>query len=364
LPGLFFVLKMLAEVAHLSYSIAMNIALEKPTIRRKEMSAVLQTMADEQIGVGESTKQFTQLLKEFLGIEGYGVTLRDLIYALRIALLSLDLPSDAVIGISALSPKFYQNVITSLGYSSHIFDIDSETGVIGYDDFINYTGRIDALILYEPYGNMVTTPLWREVEVPIIEDISESIGSCYDEITAGTIGDVVVASFEEAAVVSTAGGATILTADEAIGKRLATLVAPDLPYVALADLNAALGVVQLGELRKNIEKRGAIFERYRLSLMKGKHTLFGINEIDYQSNGASFVVLLEAKAQQAQKFCLNNGVSVAFAFENRVIDDALERFDLYPQAIPAITRALRFPLYPFLTKEQVRQVEKVLAHLP
>ncbi len=355
---------MVAEVAHLAYSITMNIALEKPTIRRKEMSAVLQTMADEQIGVGENTKLFTQLLKEFLSIEGYGVPLRDFIYALKTSLLSLDLPPGAVVGISALSPLIYHKVITTCGYEAQIFDIDSETGLIGYEDVLNYNGRLDALIIYEPYGNTVTTPLWRDLNIPIIEDISESIGSRYDELSAGSVGDIVIASFEEAAVVSTGGGAIIVTRDEEIGKRIASLVDLDLPYIALGDLNAALGVVQLGELDKNIEKRRAIFERYRLSLMKSKHALFGINEIDYQSNGSGFVVVLEAKAQQAQQFCQKNGVNVAFAFEKRVIYDALERFDLYPNAIPAITRALRFPLYPFLTKDQVRQVEKVLAHLP
>ncbi|MFA7371549.1 MAG: DegT/DnrJ/EryC1/StrS family aminotransferase [Sphaerochaetaceae bacterium] len=342
----------------------MEIALEKPTIRRKDMSAVLQTMADEQIGVGEHTKTFSELLKETLGIQGYSIAVRDYVYALRLALLALQLPPDGVVGISALSPLVYTHVLTSLGLQFHIFDIDSENGNVALEKVTNFNGRLDALILYEPYGNCLTTAGWRDLPFPIIEDISESIGSCYEEIRSGSIGEVVICSFEDSAVVSTAGGAAVLTASSEIESRLISLSALELPYVALGDLNAALGIVQVGEMEKNIAKRGAIFNRYRLSLMKSKHALFGINEIDYRTNGHAFVVTLDGKAQQAQKFCLKNGVNVAFAFENRVIKGSLERYDQYPQAIVAVNRSLRFPLYPFLSKEQISQVEKVLAHLP
>ncbi|MDD2297396.1 MAG: DegT/DnrJ/EryC1/StrS family aminotransferase [Sphaerochaetaceae bacterium] len=343
----------------------MIIPIDKPTLRRKDMTAVLQTMADEQIGPGEHTQAFIELFQKTVGLSGYALALRDLVQALRIALLSLDLPAGSTIGISALSPVMYSSVIISLGHSVEIFDINPETGNLSYHDVINRASpTLSALILYEPYGNMPDYDVWQECSLPIIEDITESLGSSFEEQSAGNPKNIIICAFEGSGLVSTAGGAALMTQDDELAKKMAFLLEPQLPYTTLPDMNAALGVVQLLQIEKNIQKRKAIFDRYRFSLMKTKHTLFGIKDIDYASNGYGFVALLDAKPTLAQQFCLRHEVDTVLAFSQAVIKDNLDRFDLYPHAIACVTRALRFPLYPFLTNQQIVQIEKVLAHLP
>ena len=343
----------------------MIIQLEKPTLRRKDMDAVLQTMADEKIGPGELTQSFISLIKQHMGNFEYVYALRDRVHAIRYALLALHIGAGSVVGISALSPQFYAEIIKSLGAEIAIFDVDPETGTILYEDITIYSSApLNALLLYEPYGNIPSQADWDSLQIPIIEDITESFGSMYDNRKGGDIGKICVCAFEESCVVSTAGGAALMSADAEVGERIEQLLAHSYSYIALPSMNAALGVVQLMQLEKNIVKRQSIFEKYRYALMKTPHHQFGIQDIEFSINGHGFVAILDSKPSIAQQFALRYEVATEFAFHDSVISDSLEAFDRYPNAIPCISRGIRFPLYPFLTNQQIIQIEKVISHLP
>ena len=236
----------------------MIIQLEKPTLRRKDMDAVLQTMADEKIGPGELTQQFVSLLKQYMGDIGFVFALRDRYHALHYALAAVGVGKGSLVGVSALSPGFYRDVVTTLGASLQIFDVDPETGVLSFDEVSRFdTTKLTALLMYGPYGNLPSYSDWDSLSLPIVEDITESFGSAYDSRRAGSIGKIVVCSFEESCVVSTAGGSAILTDDAELGSNLGTLLEYSYPIIALPSMNAALGVVQLSQLDKNLKKRRA-----------------------------------------------------------------------------------------------------------
>lgn len=343
----------------------MIIQLEKPTLRRKDMDAVLQTMVDEKIGPGELTQNFVSLLKQHMGDIGYVFALRDRFHALRYALAALGIGKDSVVGVGALSPRFYIDIITSLGATVEIFDVDPETGVLSFNQIATHNAnQLSALLLYEPFGNLPSDSDWQSLQLPIIEDITESLGSIYDTRRAGSIGEVVVCAFEESCVVSTAGGAAVFTNNSEVGKRLETLLEYSYPVIAMPSMNAALGVVQLSQLDKNLSKRRAILDKYRYALMKTRHQQFGIKNIDFEINGYGFVAILDSKPSLVQQFALRYEVATDLAFPETVISDSLEAFDRFPNAIPCATRGIRFPLYPFLNNQQIIQIEKVISHLP
>lgn len=343
----------------------MIIKLEKPTLRRKDMDAVLQTMVDEQIGPGDHTARFVSLLQERIGISSYVVALRDRMHALRYALLGLGVGHNDYVGISALSPYLYLEVISSLGAHAVIFDIEPETGIIALQNLVSYSQHaLSAIIIYEPYGNIPMDQGWIDLEIPIIEDITESFGSLYENRIAGDLGKVVVCAFEESGVVSTGGGAALLTQNQEIAERLERFIDPIYADIGLPNLNASLGIVQLLQMDRNLEKRRAIFTVYRNALMKTRHQLFGIHDIDFMMNGYGFVTILDSKPSLVQQFSLRYEVATEFAFPQCVISDQLESFDAFPNAIPYVSRGIRFPLYPFLSNQQITQVEKVISHLP
>ncbi len=340
----------------------MIIQLEKPTLRRKDMDAVLQTMADEKIGPGALTSTFVSLLTQTMGKYPYVHALRDRFHALRFALMAIGVGEGSVVGTDVLSPRFYRDVLASLGAHIQLYDIEVDTGTVSFDALVGQ--ELTALIICDHYGNIPPDRGWDSLGIPIIEDITESFGSSYGGMKAGDVGDIVVCAFEESCVVSTAGGAAVMTNDDGIGSLLASYIDPLHSVIALPSMNAALGVVQLQQLEKNLQKRRAIFDKYRYALMKSRHSMFGIRDLDFDTNGHGFVVVLDSKPSQAIQFALRYEVDTALAFDDTLIGDAIDRFDLFPNAIPCVTRGVRFPLYPFLGIQQILQIEKVISHLP
>jgi len=343
----------------------MIIRLEKPTLRRKDMDAVLQTMADEHIGPGEHSARFVNALKANTGIGGAAVALRSLPEALHVALSLAGVERGDTVAVSALSPRMYRQVADRIGCSLALYDIDPDSGNLSFEQVAEATKTpIKAVLLYEPAGNIPLNTEWRELGVPVLEDITESFGSGEGDVRAGWIGDIVVCAFEESSVVSTGGGAAVLCKDPELASALGSLTAAVLPYIELSDMNAALGVVQLHHMEANLERRRMVFDRYRQALMRTRHQLFGIRDIDYRSNGHSFTVVLDTKPSEAEQFAFRHEVATARAFPDTLIATETDRFDRYPNAIPCVLRSMRFPLYPFLTNQQILQIEKVISHLP
>lgn len=341
----------------------MIIRLEKPTLRRKEMDGVLQTMADELIGVGEQSKAFEQVFKETLNLKGSGIALRSSFDALYYALLALNLEEGSTIAISALSPIWYQEAIQRCSLKCKVFDVEDESWNLDVS-LISETDEISAAILYQPYGNLADKEIWSDFSRPIIEDITHTIGCFSDERASAEIGDIIICSFDYNSVISTGGGAIVVAKEDKHIDKLNSLVKPIFDQIVLSDLNAALGNVQFETLKQNLEQRRALFERFQKALMRTKHSLFNIYNLDYSTNGDSFVVILEAKVEQAQKFALKYEVETALAFPKTVIDDQKENYEEFPNALPVIHRAIRFPMYPFLSQKQIEQIERVIAHIP
>jgi dTDP-4-amino-4,6-dideoxygalactose transaminase len=343
----------------------MIIRFEKPTLRRKDMDAVLQTMVDEHIGPGQRTAQFVSLLQSITGIQGAAVALRSLpvalFHALRIAGVQ---PGDAVV-TSALSPGMYASVAAMLGCRLLIGDIDEETGNLSYLEMQKLmVHKPKAVILYEPYGNFDFNRSWKDLGIPIIEDITESLCSSYQERASGRDCDIAVCAFEESGIVSTGGGAAILCESIAMQERLDALLGAEIVFQELPDMNAALGIVQISLVKQHMERRRAIFRIYQQALLHTRHHLFGIPDIDYDINGYGFTVVLDGRPEEAMQFALKYEVSIQRAFAQCLIQNELDRFDLYPKAIVCALRSVSFPLYPFLTNQQVAQIEKVISHLP
>lgn len=329
------------------------------------MDAVLQTMVDEHIGPGEKTAQFITHLQSLTGIKGAAVALRSLPVALFHALRLVGVqPGDAIV-VSALSPILYTSVASLLGCRLLIGDIDKDTGNLSYVQAQTLmVHKPKAVLLYEPYGNFDFTRSWKELGIPIIEDMTESLCSRYQERASGRDCDIAVCAFEESGIVSTAGGAAILCEETSLREKLDALISPEIVYQELPDMNAALGIVQIAHLNQHIERRRTVFRIYQQALLHTRHHLFGIPDIDYDTNGFGFAVVLDGRPEEAMQFALKYEVSIQRAFSQCVIKQELDRFDLYPNAIVCALRSVSFPLYPFLTNQQVAQVEKVISHLP
>ena len=143
--------------------------------------------------------------------------------------------------------------------------------------------KISALVPVHIWGNAVwldeLVDICNERNIRIVEDASESLGTFYSkgnykEKHSGTIGDIGCISFNGNKIITTGGGGMILTENEKTAEkaRYLTTQAKDDPlrYIhndigynfRLTNIQAALGVAQLEQLPKFLERNNNNYIRY------------------------------------------------------------------------------------------------------
>ena len=344
------------------------ICFYKPTLKRKDMDSVLQTMVDEKIGPGEKVLSFMQAYSETVKAVSSS-SFRTYPDCLASALLMAGAGPSVKVAVSPLSPQIYKTVIESLGAQLVYVDIDKENGC-PREDLVSASGA-EILLLYENYGTIpmkyneqsTYAELCDYSTVKVIEDISESIGSHLKEDGyAGAVGQLVVCAFEEDSVVSAGGGCAVGAKETLVsalrGKRPSK-------YVKMPDLNASLGFVQLANLEANSAKRREIVKLYQQALAKTRHKQFGLTLLDFESNCSGFAVLLDSKPDEAIKFAAKHDVPVKMAFEDCLIKgyDG-DPFEAFPVAASYYYRTVAFPVYPFLKNSEIDLISKIVSHLP
>ncbi|MDD4397610.1 MAG: DegT/DnrJ/EryC1/StrS family aminotransferase, partial [Sphaerochaetaceae bacterium] len=174
-------------------------------------------------------------------------------------------------------------------------------------------------------------------------------------------------AMEEENLISAAGGAFVGVRSKDLSDKLKQyrdLSGRLLRYLELPDLNSSLGLVQLDNLDERLRKRKEIFKIYRQNLQKTGHKLFGLSDVDFDINGGYFAVLLNSKPQDVIKFGFRYQVPVRMAFEDTAGCTMIDDFDRIPTAIPYMLRGVVFPIYPFLSQQEIETVAKVIGHLP
>lgn len=362
------------------------------TIRRREMDAVLTCMVDEKIGPGELNTRFIQLVKETFKCDG-AVALRSPSLALLYALRSLGFEAGGKVMISALAPNWQITALENYGYEPLVLDVDEVTGLVNADivsDGISKGGRL--LLLHETNGIMPDMESIMSLNIPVIEDISQSAGAVVGQANsaadndsssgnsaasqsgekkdavsgrlAGSFGTFAILGLEERDVITAGGGAVIMAPNrrEWIVLKKVTDAAPITDL--LPDLNSALGWVQLKEFVKNETSRKELFSLYQRACMSGRHKLFA-REMEGGSTMCNFPIVLSSNFGDVQKYAAKKEIEIKPAYDRSVI--ALRDEELSASCIHAKSLFLRtalFPLYPRLTHTQAAKIVKVLGTLP
>lgn len=342
----------------------------KPTLRRKDMDAVLQTMVDEKIGPGERRRDFLKQFAQYVELKD-GITDRSYPSALATALKAVGVKAGDKVIISVLSPEIYRTVIESLGATMLLADVSPECGCLSAEAISRaFEAGGSAILLHEPVCQVPTgLENIRDLGLPIVEDITQSFGSRIDDGSGnvrrgGTLGDVVVCAFEEDCIISTGGGAAVLSSSEERIEMLRKLAAPTSPYNDLPDMNAALGIIQLAGIDALLARRNELYKMFMQAVMKTENKVFGLRSVDFLSNGYVFPVVVSGRPDDCIAFANKYSVSCKRTFTKSVGIHYQERYDLYPNAIAALNRGLSFPLYPFLQQKDTEALNKVLSHLP
>lgn len=344
-----------------------------PTIRRKEMEAVLTCMVDEKIGPGEMNTRLIQGAKELIGFDG-AIALRSPAIALEYILKALDLPKEKESGIilSALAPSYLVLTVERLGYKAFIADVCEETGLMSFESTekcMKAGGRL--LILSESMGILPDIKQFLELGIPIVEDISHSVFATYpsedpsNKKKAGMMGVYSILGMEDHDIIASGGGSLLIAPSRREWTVLKNIASSSPSTDILPDMNAALALVSLKEFSRNEKSRKDLFSIFSRAIMSGIHKTFTRPPEDEGSTIYSFPLVLNSGFKDVKSFAHKKNIEVRQAYEDSII--ALRQEELSQSCICANSLLLRcalFPLYPRLSQKDADQIVKVLSSLP
>ena len=187
--------------------------------------------------------------------------------------------------IASVAPAIYQNAVPVF------IDSDEETWNMSpvalqkaFDDAVK-TGKMPkCVIVAELYGQ---PPKMDEIcaicdkyNVPILEDSAEALGAIYDGRKCGSFGKVGVYSYNGNKIITTSGGGMLLSDDEAYIEKArfwSTQARDKAPWYEhteigynyrMSNILAAIGRGQMLHLEERIDRRRAIYRKYKQELEK------------------------------------------------------------------------------------------------
>ena len=354
----------------------MKIEVYSPTIRRKEMSAVLTAMVEDKIGPGEQAKLLLQAAREKVEFDN-SLALRSPVIALYLALKSLGLEKGQGVAISTLSPLYYTRVIEDLGLSILYCDVQPSTPCVSREAvekaLDSKAGEIDlrCIILHHTLGYLCDVAAIGELGIPVIEDCSQSYGTFGQEA-----GFLTILGLEERDMLTSGGGALLYSVNRKAARQkdgavlrgfkvpLGNFRFPqDLPpEYGLPDMNASLAIVQFKEAEKNLLKRKEIAALYTQSAQRTRHKWFVRD--DYEYNNYAFPLILETGVKDVKSYARRKEIAVESAFENTPIGRGMVPPEQCPEAYSLSLRTVLFPLYPRLGMADAGKVAKLIQTLP
>lgn len=174
-------------------------------------------------------------------------------------------------------------------------------------------------------------------KIPVVEDAAESIGSYYKTQHTGTFGKIGVLSFNGNKILTTGGGGMLLFQDETLAKRAKHLTTQakishsweiahdEIGYnYRMPNINAALGLAQLEQLKTFLASKRTIAEKYK-QFIATTDFRFLTEPQHASSNYWLNALILSDKAEQISflEFMNNNDIMV------RPVWQLMNRLEMY-----------------------------------
>ncbi|MDR1899448.1 MAG: DegT/DnrJ/EryC1/StrS family aminotransferase [Treponema sp.] len=343
----------------------MKIEVYSPTIRRKEMDAVLTAMVEDRIGPGEHARSLIHIAREHIRFE-YALSLRSPAMALYFALRALEGGKGQAVIVSALSPRYYATVIEELGLRPLYCDVSPASPCMGKENIEAALpeageGGVRAVVLHHTLGYEPDTAAVAELGIPLIEDRSQSYGET-EEGKEGAHGVFTILGLEDRDMLTSGGGALLYAMNRRDASALRNYGELPREY-CLPDLNAALAAVQFRESARNLGRRKEIAAVYVQASLRTRHKRF-VQRDDAEYNNYAFPLILEAGLKDVKAYARKKDIVVESAFDETLINSGAVDSGRCPESYSLSLRTILFPLYPRLRSAEVDRVSKLIGTIP
>jgi perosamine synthetase len=257
----------------------------QPDIGEQEISNVLECVTSGWISSqGRFIGLFEKAFSDYLG-GGHALAVSNGTVALQLALTTLGIGR----GDEVIVPNFTFgasiNAIIHAGATPVLADIEAETWTIDIAELKKLiTPRTKAIMPVHIYGQPARLDeikaIANEKGLFVIEDCAEALGATYKNRRIGLDGDCTTFSFFANKSITTGEGGMVVFKDPEMAKRARILrdhgMSPQKRYwhdyagfnFRMTNMQAAIGVAQMGRIDELLSRKKAVFEAYDSFLSK------------------------------------------------------------------------------------------------
>ncbi|OGV66677.1 MAG: hypothetical protein A2283_08440 [Lentisphaerae bacterium RIFOXYA12_FULL_48_11] len=337
----------------------------RPDISGKEIRAVVTALGKRHLSQGSEVQKLeAKLSRMYNGAEA--VVVSSGTAALYLSLLALGIKA----GHKVIIPSYTCNSLYAAVNLSGATAICADSGENSVNiDVSTIDPLIDektaALIVPHMFGFLANIGSIKKTGIPLIEDCAQAIGGHYPDGTlTGTKGDIAILSFYATKLVPAGEGGACITKHSKTAEIIRSLRDCDKQRprakafnFKMTDISATLAVAKLSSLQANIRQRSSIAEKFDQALGNNSFRLKSSNP---QCVCFRYLASRQKNLQSILQKSLKAGISC-----NKPTWQALHHSigGHCPNAEMLERTLLSVPLYPGLTRREIRRICRVLPEL-
>lgn len=260
----------------------------QPLIEDAEIEEISKSMRASWLGTGPKVAIFEKLIAEYKGVK-HAIAVNSCTAGLHLSCLALGFqPGDEVI-VPAMTFCATVNAVIHAGATPVLADVESDTFNLNPEEVRRKISTRTKAILPVHFAGRACNmsailSLASDYNLKIIEDCAHAIETTYNGHKVGTIGDCGVLSFYSTKNIVTGEGGMVLTNNSEVAARIKILALHGMSQDAwkrfsddgykhyevveigfkynMMDLQAAIGLHQIGRVEQYWQKRLRIWKRY------------------------------------------------------------------------------------------------------
>ena len=241
----------------------------RPTLGNEEIGLVSGVISSGHIAQGEVVRRFEQSLSGYIGTQDAAACSSGTA-ALHLTLLAMGIGAADEVIIPSYVCSALLNAVRYVNAKPVFAEVDPHTYNIDPEDAKRrLSNRTKAMIVPHLFGLAADLDSLISLGVPVIEDCAQAVGTTYRGKKVGGLGHAAIFSFYATKVITTGEGGMVLSNSKNLVDRIRDLREYDhnqgfaVRYnYKMTDIQASVGLAQMGRLQGFIYKRRSIARKY------------------------------------------------------------------------------------------------------